>query len=65
MRTAANIIGFILVGLGIIWLGQENGIIPGSFLSYEVRIDGRGMISEVLGIIILLGFNLGAVSRRR
>jgi hypothetical protein len=65
MRTVGNFLGFILLGLGVIWFGQEYGVIPGSFLAYEVRIDHRGIFALSLAAIILLTINLGAGGRAK
>jgi hypothetical protein len=65
MRTIGNFLGFILLGLGVIWVGQDYGVIPGSFLSYEVNIDHRGIIALSLAAVVLLAINLGAGGRAK
>jgi hypothetical protein len=65
MRVFGNFLGFILLGLGVIWFGQEYGVIPGSFLANQVNIDHRGIFALSLAAIILLAINLGAGGRAR
>jgi hypothetical protein len=63
MTVLGNFIGFILLGLGVIWLGQDFGVIPGSFLHNEFDWGPRGPVSTVAGVVLLFIINFGG--RRR
>ncbi len=59
MRTVGNAVGFLLLGVGIIWLLQEYFLLPGSFLANEVPWSHRGAIAGVAGLLLLFAVNLG------
>jgi hypothetical protein len=57
MRTIFHAIGAVLVSVGLLWLLQEYGVVPGSFMIYEVPWAHRGLLAMVLGVIILIASN--------
>jgi hypothetical protein len=60
MRTFGNLAGVLLALLGIIWLLQDNFIIPGSFLAYEVHVLHRGIYAVAVGLLLVFFANSGS-----
>lgn len=51
MSRASPIVGFVLVAVGAIWIGQGLGLIRGgSFMVDDVRWAGAGAVLVVLGV---------------
>jgi hypothetical protein len=57
MRIVLNIVGVLLVLLGSIWVLQGINVLPGSFMSGQMRWAVRGGILVVAGIVGLLYAN--------
>lgn len=57
MRIALNIIGVLLVFFGGVWVLQGINVLPGSFMSGQMRWAVRGGIALVAGIGLLLWAN--------
>jgi hypothetical protein len=57
MRIALNIVGSILVLSGAVWFLQGINLLPGSFMTGQIRWAVYGGIAVVLGIALLLGAN--------
>jgi hypothetical protein len=57
MRIVLNIVGVVLVILGSIWFLQGINVLPGSFMSGQMRWAVRGAILVVAGIVGLLWAN--------
>ena len=56
MRIALTVIGSILALLGIIWFLQGINVLPGSFMTGQMKWAVYGGISFVVGIgMILVG----------
>ena len=60
MRTALNTVGVILVVFGGIWFLQGINVLPGSFMTGQIRWAVYGGIAIAAGIGLLL-----AAKRRR
>ncbi len=60
MKWLINIIGVILILVGVVWLLQGVNILPGSFMSGHLIYSLLGLIVGAIGIAIL-AYN----SRRR
>jgi hypothetical protein len=60
MKVAFNIVGVILVVFGAIWFLQGINILPGSFMTGQIRWAVYGGIAVGVGIALLL-----AARRRR
>jgi LPXTG-motif cell wall-anchored protein len=60
MRIALNIVGVLLVVVGGIWFLQGIGVLPGSFMTGQIRWAVYGGIAVIVGIALLL-----AARRRR
>jgi len=57
MRIVLNIVGVLLVLLGSIWVLQGINVLPGSFMSGQMRWAVRGGILIVAGIVGLVWAN--------
>lgn len=57
MRIVLNIVGVLLVLLGSIWILQGINVLPGSFMSGQMRWAVRGGILLVVGIFALVWAN--------
>jgi hypothetical protein len=57
MRIALNIIGVLLVFFGGVWFLQGINVLPGSFMTGQMRWAVRGGIAVVAGIGLLLWAN--------
>ena len=57
MRIVLNIVGVILVLLGSIWFLQGINVLPGSFMSGQIRWAVRGGILVIAGIVGLAWAN--------
>jgi hypothetical protein len=57
MRITLNIAGGILVLFGTIWFLQGINILPGSFMTGQIRWAVYGGIAVAVGISLLLAAN--------
>ena len=57
MRIVLNIVGVLLVLLGSIWVLQGINVLPGSFMSGQMRWAVRGGMLLVVGIVALVWAN--------
>jgi hypothetical protein len=60
MKATLNIVGAILVLFGAIWFLQGINVLPGSFMTGQIRWAVYGGIAAAVGITLLL-----AAKRRR
>jgi hypothetical protein len=54
MRIFVRIIAGLLVALGVIWMLQGFNILPGSFMTGQLKWAAYGALSVVVGIALLL-----------
>ena len=54
MRIALNIVGVLLVLFGSIWFLQGVNVLPGSFMTGQVRWAIYGGIAVIAGIVLLV-----------
>lgn len=59
MKWVFNIVGLILILLGVIWLLQGINVLPGSFMSGHLIYSALGIVVGALGAILIYN------SRRR
>jgi hypothetical protein len=59
VRIALNILGALLTLLGTIWFLQGINILPGSFMTGQIRWAVYGGIAVVIGIGLLVKANRG------
>ena len=57
MRIALNILGAVLVFFGCVWVLQGVNVLPGSFMSGQMRWAVRGGLAVIAGIALLLWAN--------
>jgi hypothetical protein len=54
MRAVLNIVGVVLVFFGIIWFLQGINLLPGSFMTGQIRWASYGGIAVAAGITLLI-----------
>jgi hypothetical protein len=54
MKIVLNIVGGLLVIMGTIWFLQGINVLPGSFMTGQMRWAVRGGIAAVVGIVLLI-----------
>ena len=57
MRTALNIVGILLALMGFIWILQGTSVLPGSFMTGDMKWAVYGSVLVVVGIIVLMNAN--------
>jgi hypothetical protein len=57
MRIALSIVGLLLVLFGGIWVLQGINVLPGSFMTGQIRWAVYGGIAMAAGIVLLLRAN--------
>jgi type IV secretory pathway VirB6-like protein len=57
MRIVGNIVGVILVVFGGVWFLQGINVLPGSFMTGEIKWAAYGGIAFVAGVALLLVAN--------
>ena len=57
MRVFGNILGVLLIAMGVIWILQGVNILPGSFMAGQVVWAWRGVAAAVVGILLLAVIN--------
>jgi len=53
MRIGLNILGFVLITMGVIWILQGINILPGSFMTGQIQWAYRGAATAIVGLAIL------------
>jgi hypothetical protein len=57
LRIALNIVAGVLVLVGSVWFLQGINVLPGSFMTGQVRWAVRGGIAVIAGVTLLLWTN--------
>ena len=57
MRIVLNIVGGLLTLIGVTWFLQGINVLPGSFMSGQIKWAVNGGIAAVVGIGLLVGAN--------
>lgn len=57
MRIALNIVGVVLLLFGSIWFLQGVNVLPGSFMTGQIRWAVYGGIAVTAGIVLLVRAN--------
>jgi hypothetical protein len=60
MKPAGNVVGVVLILVGCIWVLQGVNILPGSFMTGQMKWAAYGAIAIVIGIALLLMNRRGA-----
>jgi hypothetical protein len=53
MKRAAVVLGALLALMGLVWIGQGFGYIPGSFMTGQLFWAFAGLVSLLLGAALL------------
>ena len=54
MKQAARIIGSLLALGGLVWILQGVNVLPGSFMTSDLRWAWRGAGSLIVGIVLIV-----------
>lgn len=54
MRVALGVIGVLLLLVGVIWILQGIGVLPGSFMTGQMKWAAYGALSVIAGLAALL-----------
>jgi hypothetical protein len=65
MRITLNIVGAILVVCGAVWFLQGINVLPGSFMTGQIRWAVYGGIAVATGAILLWAANRRGLTGRR
>lgn len=65
MKATLNIVGALLVLMGAIWFLQGINILPGSFMTGQIRWAIYGGIAVAAGVTLLFVANRGRLDGRR
>jgi len=57
MKIALNVVGILLVVMGAIWFLQGINILPGSFMTGQIRWAVYGACMVVAGLIVMARAN--------
>ena len=57
MKIAANVLGVILVLVGIVWILQGINVLPGSFMTGQIQYAILGAVLGVGGLALLFYTN--------
>jgi hypothetical protein len=57
MRIVLNVAGIVAVLMGTVWFLQGINILPGSFMTGQIRWAVYGAIAVVLGLVLLMRAN--------
>jgi len=63
MRTTRNIVGVMLIVFGSVWFLQGINVLPGSFMTGQIRWAVYGGIAVVVGVGLLVKANWRRRSR--
>jgi hypothetical protein len=55
MRIALNVIGVLLLLIGVIWILQGINVLPGSFMTGQIKWAAYGGLAVVAGLGALYG----------
>ena len=54
MRLVLNVIGAVLALLGVVWILQGINVLPGSFMTGQIKWAYYGAIALVAGCVMLV-----------
>ena len=54
MRIALNLLGGLLILTGVVWVLQGVNILPGSFMTGQMKWAAYGVVALVVGIVLLV-----------
>jgi hypothetical protein len=62
MKIALNVVGVLMVVMGTIWFLQGINVLPGSFMTGQIRWAVYGAIAVVAGLLVMARANRRIVS---
>lgn len=65
MRVILNIAGAVLILFGAIWFLQGINVLPGSFMTGQIRWAVYGGIAVAAGVVLLVVANRRSLDGRR
>ena len=57
MKIALNVVGVLMVLMGAIWFLQGINVLPGSFMTGQIKWAVNGGIAAVVGLILIVVAN--------
>jgi hypothetical protein len=57
MRILLNVVGIVLAFFGSVWFLQGINVLPGSFMTGQIKWAVYGGIAFVVGVIVLIWAN--------
>ncbi len=57
MKWVLNIIGVLLILVGIVWILQGINVLPGSFMSGQIQYTYYGLVLDLIGTVLLVFTN--------
>jgi hypothetical protein len=54
MKYGLRILAILLMGMGIVWFLQGINVLPGSFMTGQIRWAYRGGATAIVGLAVLL-----------
>jgi hypothetical protein len=54
MRIFGKILASLLIVMGVIWILQGVNILPGSFMTGDIRWAWRGVAAAAAGVVLLV-----------
>jgi hypothetical protein len=64
MRWVWNILGILLILIGLVWILQGINVLPGSFMSGHIQYTFLGAIVDIIGLALLVYNNRSREARR-
>jgi hypothetical protein len=62
MKIALNVVGVLMVVMGTIWFLQGINVLPGSFMTGQIRWAVYGAIAVVAGLLVMARANRRVMS---
>jgi hypothetical protein len=64
MRWIWNILGVLLILIGILWILQGINVLPGSFMSGHIQYTFLGVVVDIIGLVLLVYTNRNRETHR-
>ena len=65
MRIVLNIVGVLMVLMGATWFLQGINVLPGSFMTGQIRWAYYGAIAAIAGMVLIVAANRSRHAVRR
>ena len=65
MRIALNIVGVLMVLMGVTWFLQGINVLPGSFMTGQIQWAYYGAIAATAGVVVIVAANRSRHAVRR